>query len=220
MVREPTEYIYSDLRLDQDTKGRVQGKIKTTRQHSLWVKLLRGFFPVMLFAIIGVLTLFIFTAENEKPVLKDVSEIEQGNEEIVFIEPVLKGVDGQGKPYSFTARKATQTHEAANEIHLDFLTAILGKGDEEALLEGDKATYLRNEKILTILSNGQYLTNEGGVAKFPTANIDTQNNFVQIEQGLIYTSPEISIKSDKADLNNVSKIYHFKGNVEATISNN
>lgn len=143
------------------------------RRHSIRVRLLKFFLPVVAIVIALVFSWFTFFATPSSSDLVVLNGDQGAGGQLTMTDPKLEGYTAANKPYSLRANKAVQDPHNPGMIELQHIIAALPLGERgEAAVDAVRAYYDNINGRLQFDKPFEIRTDDGMVAKLETADVN------------------------------------------------
>jgi len=118
--------------------------------HDRLVRLLQGGLPVLIGALVAILSIAPLTDSNELSFVLDKNRVDVARERMRATEALYRGEDSKGQPFSLRAGSAVQATSREPVVRLSDLSARLLMRDGPAVLEADRARYDMQKETVAV----------------------------------------------------------------------
>ncbi len=195
------------------TLGRLpRGK---PRAHSLLVRILRVFLPMIMLGVIGLLVTLVVA----HAVRRQAAAHNDASTPIRMVNPHFFGRDSQGRAYTLGARQASRDEASFQTVLLNYPTVTLDvNGLHPSTLTADSGVYHEDTRILFL--KGHVRANNAKQSNFATdeATVNTHTGEVVGGAPLASQTPLGDLKSNKFDVYDKGDRLVFKGGVHARLN--
>jgi lipopolysaccharide export system protein LptC len=185
------------------------------RVHSLLVRVLRVALPLTMVTTIVSLVLFValHAVRSADAVQKDAAT------PIELVNPHFFGRDGQGRPYTLSARQAARDARSFQRVLLSYPAVTLdANGVNPSTVTADTGVYHEDSRLLYL--QGHILANNAKSSRFATdkAIVDTRTGAVTSPSALASQTSVGDLQSKGFDVFDKGDRVVFKGGVHARLN--
>jgi lipopolysaccharide export system protein LptC len=184
------------------------------RAHSRFVRFLRVLLPLLMIAVIGLLT----TLVVQHAVRRQAAAHQDASTPIRMTNPHFFGRDNQGRAFTLGAHEAARDERSLQVVLLQFPSLIMDVGGlHPSNLTADSGVYHEDSRMLLLRGHVRGANAVGEKFATDQALVNTKTGMVQGPQALAAQTSQGTVKSNGYDVFNKGQTVVFKGGVHAQL---